>query len=64
MRPSESVPPQSTMLILHPVLALTGVVQAIGGALLTSMAARFHLAYRQSGLLFLWFFYVYAPQVC
>ncbi|MGA8043468.1 MAG: MFS transporter [Terracidiphilus sp.] len=45
-----------TLFVLHPVFALTGVVQAIGGSLLPSMAAHFHLVDRQSGLLFLFFF--------
>lgn len=50
------VPPQRALLVLHPVFALTGVVQAIGGPLLPSIAARFQLADRQSGVLFLLYF--------
>jgi fucose permease len=50
------IPPQRAVLVLHPVFALTGVVQAMGGPLLPSIAARFHLVDRQSGVLFLLYF--------
>ncbi len=45
-----------TFFILHPVFALTGVLHAVGGALLPSLAARFHLSDSTSGLLFLLYF--------
>lgn len=45
-----------TFAILHPVFALTGVLHAVGGALLPSLAARFHLSDSTSGLLFLLYF--------
>ncbi len=45
-----------TLVVLHPVFALTGVMHAIGGPLLPSLVATFHLDDRQSGLLFLLYF--------
>jgi fucose permease len=42
--------------VLHPVFALTGVLHAVGGAILPSLAARFHLSDSASGLLFLLYF--------
>jgi MFS transporter, FHS family, glucose/mannose:H+ symporter len=55
-----SFPPRSssvrTLAVLHPVFALTGVLHAVGGALLPSLAARFHLSDSASGLLFLLYF--------
>ena len=42
--------------VLHPAFALTGVVHAIGGALLPSIASSFHLTDAQSGSLFFWYF--------
>ena len=45
-----------TLAVLHPVFALTGVLHAVGGALLPSLAARFHLGDSTSGLLFLLYF--------
>ena len=45
-----------TLFVLHPAFALTGVLQAIGGPLLPSLASTFHLKDSQSGLLFLLYF--------
>ena len=45
-----------TILVLHPVFALTGVLHVVGGALLPSLSARFHLTDSASGLLFLLYF--------
>jgi fucose permease len=45
-----------TLAVLHPSFALTGVLQAIGGALLPSLASTFHLKDNQSGVLFLLYF--------
>ncbi len=45
-----------TLAVLHPAFALTGVLQAIGGSLLPSLASTFHLNDSQSGLLFLLYF--------
>lgn len=45
-----------TLAVLHPVFALTGVLHAVGGAILPSLAARFHLSDSTSGLLFLLYF--------
>jgi fucose permease len=42
--------------VLHPAFALTGVVHAIGGALLPSIASTFQLTDAQSGSLFFWYF--------
>jgi MFS transporter, FHS family, glucose/mannose:H+ symporter len=42
--------------LLHLVFALTGVLHAIGGTLLPSLAATFHLTDSQSGTLFLLYF--------
>lgn len=42
--------------VLHACFALTGVLHAIGGALLPSLAQSFHMSDRQSGLLFLLYF--------
>ncbi len=47
---------RQTLLVLHPVFALTGVVQAVGGSLLPSLASTFHLSDKESGLLFLLYF--------
>jgi len=41
---------------LHAVFALTGVLHVAGGALLPSLASRFHLSDSSSGLLFLLYF--------
>jgi FHS family glucose/mannose:H+ symporter-like MFS transporter len=55
-----SFPPRSssvrTLALLHPAFALTGVLHAVGGALLPSLALRFHLSDSASGLLFLLYF--------
>jgi MFS transporter, FHS family, glucose/mannose:H+ symporter len=45
-----------TLAVLHPVFALTGVLHVVGGALLPSLSARFHLSDSDSGLLFLLYF--------
>jgi fucose permease len=42
--------------LLHPAFALTGIVHAIGGPLLPSLAAAFHLGDSQSGFLFMCYF--------
>jgi fucose permease len=42
--------------VLHPAFALTGILHAIGGPLLPSLAATFHLSDNQAGLLFLCYF--------
>jgi MFS transporter, FHS family, glucose/mannose:H+ symporter len=49
-------PSVRTLAVLHPVFALTGVLHAVGGALLPSLAARFRLNDSTSGLLFLLYF--------
>ena len=49
-------PSVRTLAVLHPVFALTGVLHAVGGALLPSIAIRFHLSDTASGLLFLLYF--------
>lgn len=41
---------------MHPVFALTGVVHAVGGPLLPSLASTFHLTDNESGLMFLLYF--------
>ena len=46
----------ATLGVVHAGFALTGVLHAIGGALLPSIAQAFHLADRQSGLLFFLYF--------
>ena len=45
-----------SLVVLHPVFALTGVLHAVGGAILPSLASRFHLSDSASGLLFLLYF--------
>lgn len=45
-----------TLSVLHPVFALTGVVHAVGGPLLPSLASTFHLNDNESGLMFLLYF--------
>lgn len=45
-----------TLTLLHPVFLLTGILHAIGGPLLPSVASAFHLTDSQSGLLFLLYF--------
>jgi MFS transporter, FHS family, glucose/mannose:H+ symporter len=55
--PSElSVRSPRTLAVLHPVFALTGVLHVVGGALLPSLSARFHLSDSRTGLLFLLYF--------
>jgi FHS family glucose/mannose:H+ symporter-like MFS transporter len=51
-RPSSA----QTLAVLHPVFLLTGILHAIGGPLLPSLASTFHLNDSQSGLLFLLYF--------
>jgi fucose permease len=46
----------TTLAVLHAGFALTGVLQAIGGALLPSITLAFHLGDKQSGLLFFLYF--------
>jgi fucose permease len=48
--------PGRTLAVLHPAFALTGVLHAIGGPLLPSLASTFQLNDSQSGLLFLAYF--------
>jgi len=45
-----------TLAVLHPAFALTGVLHAVSGPLMPSMASTFHLNDSQSGLLFLLYF--------
>ncbi len=45
-----------TLFVLHPAFALTGIVHAIGGPLLPSLAAAFHLGDSQCGFLFMSYF--------
>ena len=45
-----------TLALLHPAFALTGVLQAVGGPLLPSLASSFHLNDNESGLMFLLYF--------
>jgi MFS transporter, FHS family, glucose/mannose:H+ symporter len=52
-RVSASRTPVRTLPVLHPAFALTGVFHAIGGPLLPSLAAQFHLTDVESGTLFL-----------
>ncbi|HUN84936.1 MAG TPA: MFS transporter [Terracidiphilus sp.] len=44
------------MAVLHPAFALTGVMHAIGGPLMPSLATAFHLNDNQAGVLFLLYF--------
>lgn len=45
-----------SLYVLHPVFALTGILHAIGGALLPSIATTLHLSDARSGALFLSYF--------
>lgn len=54
--PTGKLSPGRSLAVLHPVFALTGVLHAVGGAILPSLAARFHLSDSNSGLLFLLYF--------
>jgi MFS transporter, FHS family, glucose/mannose:H+ symporter len=45
-----------TLAVLHPVFALTGVLHAVIGSLVPSIALRFHLSDSESGLLFLLYY--------
>jgi len=47
---------RQTLTVLHPAFALTGVVHAVGGPLLPSLASSFHLNDNESGLMFLLYF--------
>jgi fucose permease len=46
----------ATLPVLHGAFALTGVLHAVGGALLPSIAFAFHLSDKQSGTLFLLYY--------
>lgn len=46
----------TSLIVLHGAFALTGVMHAIGGALLPSIALAFHLSDKQSGSLFFLYF--------
>lgn len=48
--------PRSTLFLLHPAFALTGVLQAVHGALLPSLALSLHFTDSQSGLLLTLYF--------
>lgn len=54
--PSSKLSSIRTIAVLHPVFALTGVLHVVGGAILPSLAATFHLSDSNSGLLFLLYF--------
>ena len=56
MQSSDRYSTRQTLTVLHPAFALTGVIQAIGGPLLPSLASTFHLNDNQSGLMFLLYF--------
>jgi len=45
-----------TLVVLHLVFALTGILHVVGGALLPSIAIRFHLSDSDSGILFLLYY--------
>ena len=47
---------RGSLLVLHPVFALTGVVHAIGGPLLPSLSSKFHLTDGQAGFLLALYF--------
>lgn len=47
---------RGSLLVLHPVFALTGVVHAIGGPLLPSFSSKFHLSDGQAGFLLALYF--------
>jgi MFS transporter, FHS family, glucose/mannose:H+ symporter len=51
-----TIPSARVMVVLHPVFALTAVLHVVGGALLPSLSARYHLSDSDSGLLFLLYF--------
>jgi len=48
--------PQQALFVLHPAFALTGILQAIHGALLPSLASAFQFSGSQSGLLLTLYF--------
>jgi fucose permease len=48
--------PARSLAVLHPVFLLTGVLHAIGGPLLPSLASNLKLNDNQSGLIFLFYF--------
>lgn len=54
--PTHSQRRDPTLAVLHAAFVLTGVFQAISGALLPSLAATFHINDSQSGALFLFYF--------
>lgn len=56
MRPGARNSTRRTQAVLHLGFALTGVIHAIGGPLLPSLVATFHLNDSQSGLLFFLYF--------
>lgn len=56
MLPANKSSSLRTLAVLHPAFALTGVLHAVGGALLPSLAARFQLGDSTVGLLFLLYF--------
>ena len=48
--------PARTLAVLHPLFALTGVLHAVGGSLVPSLAQRFHLTDSDAGILFLLYY--------
>jgi MFS transporter, FHS family, glucose/mannose:H+ symporter len=56
MRSDSRHSPAQRLTLLHPVFLLTGILHAIGGPLLPTVAATFHLSDGQSGFLFLLYF--------
>ncbi len=48
--------PVRTLAVLHLVFALTGILHVVGGALLPSLAMRFHLSDIDAGFLFLLYY--------
>jgi len=48
--------PSRTLALLHPLFALTGVLHAVGGSLVPSLAQRFHLNDRGAAILFLLYY--------
>src|SRR3954470_7902820 len=56
MAAATATPSARAMVVLHPVFALTAVLHVVGGALMPSLSARYHLRDSVSGLLFLLYF--------
>lgn len=56
MRPGQQTTGWKAQAVLHPVFAVTGMAHVVGGAVMPSLAAAFHMTDSQAGTIFLLYF--------